>query len=63
MVIRFPECWNRVTVDPATATAPYIVNATYYSNGKYGCPAAYPIQLPTLTIYPHYSKAPKNPLR
>jgi Domain of unknown function (DUF1996) len=60
MVIRFPECWNGERVDPATATEPYIVNARYKSNGKYGCPAAHPIQLPTLTIFPDYPNAPKN---
>ena len=60
MIIRFPECWNGVTLDPTTTTEPYIVNATYDSNGKYGCPAAYPIQLPTLRFFPDYPNAPKT---
>jgi hypothetical protein len=60
MIIRFPECWNGVTLDPTTTTEPYVVNATYDSNGKYGCPAGYPIQLPTLRFFPDYPNAPKT---
>jgi uncharacterized protein DUF1996 len=60
LVIRFPECWNGERVDPATATEPYIVNARYKSGGGYGCPAAYPIHLPTLRIFPDYPNAPKH---
>src|SRR5215216_7610978 len=60
MIIRFPECWNGWTLDPTTTTEPYAVNATYNSNGKYGCPAAYPVHLPTLRFFPDYPNAPKT---
>jgi len=60
MVIRFPECWDGKTVDPTTTSEPYVVNARYDASGKYGCPAAYPIHLPTLIIFPDYPNAPRN---
>ena len=60
MIIRFPECWNGWTLDPATTTEPNAVSATYDSNGKYGCPDAYPVQLPTLRFFPDYPNAPKT---
>ena len=60
MIIRFPECWNGWTLDPTTTTEPYAVSATYDSNGKYRCPDAYPVQLPTLRFFPDYPNAPHN---
>jgi hypothetical protein len=60
MTIRFPECWNGWNLDPATTTEPNVVSATYDSNGKYGCPAGYPVQLPTLRFFPDYRNAPHN---
>jgi hypothetical protein len=63
LIIRFPECWNGWALDPAdpaTTTKPIAVSATYDSNGKYGCPTAYPVQLPTLRFFPDYPKAPHN---
>jgi hypothetical protein len=60
MYIRFPECWNGSTVDPAIATEPNVVNARHKSGGGYGCPSGHPIHLPTLTFFPDYPNAPKN---
>jgi hypothetical protein len=36
------------------------VNARYKSGGGYICPAAYPIHLPTLCIFPDYANPPRH---